>query len=262
MISSSYSPIDVIINQTLQMKKVLYIFIFVALCCQHKAHAQFSSYSKYDNEESVAYQVEDLSPGEIKAYNSFVDGENGMSKEHALYYINAGRAQTNLQYAPATIIDFHLEPEITEEDSISDALGACFVFVELINTTPKVINEITLEFEFANNGSQVYDIKTGDQYCILKFKNLKGRTNSDKYLTIGETIFECYHLLSFSEATYKKLFYNKKATSIKLHRCLIKYNDGTTSNKVSIFSNGYSGSDRLLNDGPLKPLLDLLEKNK
>lgn len=244
------------------MKRIIYIIFFIALCFQHKVYAQFSSYSKYNNEESVAYQVEDLSSEEIKTYNSFVNGENGMSNHVALFLINAGRAHTNLQCAPATIIDFHLKSEITEEDSIPEALGACDVFVELINTTPKVINEITFEFEFENNGSKVYDIKTGDQYCILKFKNLKGRTNSNKYSEIRETIFDCYHVLSFKNASYKKLFYNKKATTIRLHRCLIKYNDGTTSNKVSIFDNGYSDSDKIFNDGPLKPLLDLLKKLK
>ncbi|MBR4924784.1 MAG: hypothetical protein IKZ61_03435 [Prevotella sp.] len=244
------------------MNKLFYIIILFTLCSQHKVYAQFSSYSKYSNEESVAYQVEDLSSEEIKTYNSFVNGENGLSNEIALFIINAGRAHTNLQCAPATIIDFHLKPEITEEDSIPEALGACDVFIELINTTPKVIKEITFEFEFENNGTKVYDIKTGDQYCILKFRNLKGRTNSDKYSEIRKTIFDCYHVLSFPDASYKKLFYNKKANTIRLHSCLIKYNDGTTSNKVSIFDNGYSGTDKIFNDGPLKPLLDLMKKLK
>ena len=208
----------------------------------------------------MANQVEDLGSEEIKTYNSFVNGEDGMSNDAALFLINAGRAHTNLQYAPATIIDYHLFPEVTEEDSIPEALGACNVLLELINTTSKVISEITLEFEFENNGTPVYDIKTGDKYCILKFKNLKGRTNSEKYSEIRKTIYECYHILSFSDASYKKLFYNKKATTIRLHRCTIKYNDGTTSNKVAIFENGYSDSDKLFNDGPLKPLLDYTKR--
>ena len=244
------------------MNKVLYILISVALCYQHKAYAQFSSYNKYDNEEVVAYQVEDLSSEEIKTYNSFVNGENGMSNETALILINAGRAHTNLQCAPATIIDYHINSEITEKDSIPEALGACGVWVELINTTAKVINEITIEFEFENSGTQVYDIKTGDRYCILKFKNLKGRTNSSKYSEIRKTIFDCYHILSITEASYKKLFYNKKANTVKIHRCSIKYNDGTTSNKVAVFSNGILGEDELFNDGPLKPLLDFTKKMK
>lgn len=242
------------------MNKVLYLIICFTLCCQHKVYAQISTYSKYNNEENVAYQVEDLSSGEIKTYNSFVRGEDGMSKDVALLLINAGRAHTNLQYAPATIIDFNFSPLITEEDSIPDALGACNIYVEIINSTPKVINEITFEFEFENNGTKVYDIKTGGEYCVLKFNNLKGRTNSNKYLEIRNTIYDCYHLLLLSDASYKKLFYNKKATTIRLHRCTIKYNDGTTSNKVAIFDNGYSNSDKLLNDGPLKPLLDFTKK--
>ena len=240
------------------MKKILYIAIFISLCFQHKVFAQFSSYSKYDNVEKVAFQVEDLGPEEIKTYNFFI--ENGMNNDDALLFLNAGRAHTNLQAAPPTIIDFHFHPEITEEDSIPAALGACDIFIELINTTPKTISEITFEFEFENSGGQVYDIKTGDKNCILKFKNLKGRTNSNKYSEIRKTIFDSFHILSISDASYKKLFYNKKATTAKITRCLIKYNDGTSSNKVALFNSGYASSDGLFREGPLNPLLEFTKK--
>lgn len=236
------------------MRYKAYITLIISfIFCTH-IQAQITTYSRWDNVEKVSYQVEDLGPEEIRTYNSFTN--SGMSIDAALVDINAGRAHTNLEYAPATIIDYHLLSVVTEEDSMPDAVGACGLYVELINSTPKTIREITLEFEFENNGTQVYDIKTGGKYCILKFNNLKGRTKSTKYSDIRNTIFDCYHVLSFPDASYKKLFYNKTANTIKLHRATIKYSDGTTSNKIAVFKNGYSDSDKLLDDGPLKPLVD------
>ena len=233
-------------------KALIFLIVFFTFCTH--IQAQITTYSKWDNVEKVSYQVEDLGPEEIRTYNSFVN--SGMSIEEALLDINAGRAHSNLEYAPATIIDYHLTSVVTDEDSMPDAVGACGLYVELINSTPKTIREITLEFEFENNGTQVYDIKTGGKYCVLKFNNLKGRTKSTKYSDIRNTIFDCYHVLSFPDASYKKLFYNKTANTIKLHRATIKYSDGTTSNKIAVFKNGYSDSDKLLDDGPLKPLVD------
>lgn len=236
------------------MKYKTYITLIISfIFCTH-IQAQITTYSKWDNVEKVSYQVEDLGPEEIRTYNSFVN--SGMSIDDALLDINAGRAHSNLEYAPATIVDYVFTSEVTDKDSIPEALGACGLYVELINSTPKTIREITLEFEFENNGTQVYDIKTGGKYCVLKFNNLKGRTKSTKYSDIRKTIFDCYHLLSISDASYKKLFYNKTANTIRLHRATIKYSDGTTSNKIAVFKNGYSDSDKLLDEGPLKPLLD------
>ena len=236
------------------MKYKTYITLIISfIFCTH-IQAQITTYSKWDNVEKVSYQVEDLGPEEIRTYNSFVN--SGMTTDAALLNINAGRAHTNLEYAPATIVDFIFTSEVTDKDSIPEALGACGIFVELINSTPKTIREITLEFEFENNGTQVYDIKTGGKYCVLKFNNLKGRTKSTKYSDIRKSIFDCYHVLSFSDASYKKLFYNKTATTMRLHRAVIKYNDGTTSNKIAVFNNGYGDKDELFYDGPLKPLLD------
>ena len=132
--------------------KVLIILIVSFIFCTH-IQAQITTYSKWDNVEKVSYQVEDLGPEEIRTYNSFVN--SGMSIDAALLDINAGRAHSNLEYAPATIIDYHLTSVVTDEDSMPDAVGACGLYVELINSTPKTIREITLEFEFENNGTQV-----------------------------------------------------------------------------------------------------------
>ena len=242
------------------MKPYLLSFLCAFVFSHIQVFAQFSSYSSDDNEEEPAYQVEELSSEEIKIYNSFI--ENGMNNEQALMYINAGRAHTNLECAPATIIDFSFDPELDELDSIPDALGACGVFVKILNTTPKTIKEITLEFEFKCNGTQVYDIKTGDKYCVLKFQNLKGRTKSTLYSEIIKTVLNIFYNFDMSDASYKKLFYNKKSTTISLHRVAIKYSDGTSSNKAAIFYNGFNDSEDLFHDGPLKPLISYMNKIK
>lgn len=235
------------------MKKYLSISL-IAILTALTANAQFSTYSSYDNEESVVYEVEDMSPNEIKTYNSWIS--DGLLKNVALMYINAGRAQINLINAPATIIDFHFDRGDQDVD------GTVILFVELINTSPKTIKDITFEFEFENYGSPVYDIKTGDKYLVLKFSNLKGRTKSDLYKDLVQSSLDTYHLLTYENATYKKLFHNKKASSVLLHSVKIKYTDGTSSTKVAIFDNGYMNNETLLDNGPLSPLTKILDKNK
>jgi protein TonB len=86
---------------------------------------------------------------------------------------------------------------------------------------------------------------------------LSGRTKSDLYEDVANSIFKCYHLLRYEDATYKKLFYNKKATLTRLHSAKIKYADGTTSTKIAIFDGG-----SLLDNGPLSPIVKYLEHNK
>ena len=122
------------------MKKYLFILLLFCLTL-FSSRAQITVYTSDDNEEYPVYEVEEMFPEEIKSYNSFI--KQGMPERTALLYINAGRAQDNLIYAPATIIDYDFKPEITEEDSIPDAMGAVGVWVKLINTTPKIIKEIT-----------------------------------------------------------------------------------------------------------------------
>lgn len=231
------------------MKKILFIS-FVALFTSIYAKAQISSYSSYDNEVSVVYEVEDMESFEIKDYNSWTKA--GIKHKASLMYINAYRAQINLINAPATIIDFHLYND--EENS-----GAAEVLIEIINSTPKTIKEITLEFEFENNGTPVYDIKTGDRYMVLKYSNLSGRTKSDLYVEVADKIMNCYHHFQTKDATYKKLFYNKKANIVRLHSAKIKYSDGSTSTKIAVFDNGYNGKQSLFNDGPLYPIVKYLK---
>lgn len=213
------------------------------------ANAQITTYSSYDNEELAVFEVEDMESYEIKDYNSWTKA--GVKHEASLMYINAYRAQINLINAPATIIDFHLYND--EENS-----GAAELNIEILNSTPKTIKEITLEFEFENNGTPVYDIKTGDRYMVLKYSNLSGRTKSDLYAEVADHILECYHLFQTKDATYKKLFYNKKANIVRLHSAKIKYSDGSTSTKIAVFDNGYDGKQSLFNDGPLSPLVKYL----
>lgn len=227
------------------MKKYFLISLFVLLANTF-AKAQITTYSSYDNVESAVYEVEDMESYEIKDYNSWAKA--GVKHEASLMYINAYRAQINLINAPATIIDFHLYND--EENS-----GAAELNIEILNSTPKTIKEITLEFEFENNGTPVYDIKTGDRYMVLKYSNLSGRTKSDLYAEVADNIMKCYHLFQTKDATYKKLFYNKKANIVRLHSAKIKYSDGSTSTKIAVFNNGYNGKQSLFNDGPLSPIV-------
>ncbi len=233
------------------MKRTILSIIFAVTSII--SFAQMVSYSKYDNEEEPVFDVEDMYPEEIKVYNEWVNDDN--DTDYALFYINAGRAQDNLIAAPATIIDYKFIPEVTEEDSIPDAIGAVGVFIELINSTPKTIKEITLQFKFEHYSSPVYDIKTGGEYMVLKFKNLAGRTKSNRYNEIVDKVMATYHHLSMNDASYKKLFYNKKATTMILHSAKIIYADGSSSSKIAIFDNGYNNSDNLLVDGPLSPVI-------
>ncbi len=233
------------------MKRVFTIIICSTLFV-FGTHAQISNYSVKDITDKVVFLEEDMDEHEVKAYKSYL--EDGYSKKDALLYINAARAQNNLEDAPPAIINFCFLPEVTREDSVPEGLGACCVIVELINASTKTINEITLEFEFYNGSTQLLDSKTGNKYCILKFKNLKGRPNSDYYEEIREKVFNCYHLLEMKDASYRKFFYNKKVKTIRLHRAIIKYADGTTSNKIAIFA-----TDNLLENGPLKPYIKMVE---
>ena len=259
-----------------KMRKIAFI-ICILICFQTKIFAQFSEYSIRDNVEFAVFEVEDMTPIEIKMYN-YVVLEKGGDPDGALYCINVLRANKNLKCAPPTIVDFRFAPEIKKIDStLVDSYpdvsefkekdfawsekdeGACLVLVEVLNTTTKKIREITFEFEFENDGVPIYDIKTGDKYCILKFQNIGGRAASSNISEIAEAFHECKRLLTYNEASYKKLFYNKKATTAILHQCTIKYEDGTVSNKVALFNN-MNNNATLLDDGPLKPYRDFCRK--
>ena len=222
------------------------------------AGAQITSFSYTDNSYDPVYEVEEMYPAEIKAYNQFV--EQGMSQKDAIAYINGARAQYNLIDAPATIIEYTFVSELKEEDSIPGAEGAVGVWVYLINSTPKTIKDITLEFEFEYDYTQVYDIKSGDKYLVVKFSNLEGRTTSNQYSDIMANLTSCFHLLDLNKATYRKLFYNKKADTARLHSAKIVYTDGSTSNKIAVFNGGYTGDKSLYFDGPLSPITKYMKR--
>ena len=233
------------------MKKSFFLFICFAFLYCIKANSQYTIYYSWNNDESPAFEVEDMESSEIKDYNNFVS--SGITPHKAMVYINAARAFCNLESAPATIINFECSPVVEVEDSIFDALGACNVSLELINTTTKTIKEVTFKFSFSADGKQLYDIKTGDQFCVLTFRNLKGRSSSRKYVDILDHILEPYHNLTLNDASEKKLFYNKKSKTIKLESIRIKYEDGTISNnRVAIMGDS---DGNLLENGPLRPIV-------
>ena len=232
------------------MNKIMTLVALLYFMTLNEVYAQITTYNKYDVLYEEALEVEDFSSDEIKAYNGML--EAGIPKESVIMAINAGRATLNLKYAPATIIDYSFQSELGENDSILDAIGACGIVVELINSTTKTIKEITLVFTFWNYDQQVFDIKTGDSYCTLKFNNLEGRTKETDYGIISHTILNCFHELKMSDASYKKMFFNKKANKIRLQRASIKYDDGTTSNKIAVYQSEYG--DGFILDGPLRPI--------
>lgn len=239
------------------MKRITLISVLLTFVALYSG-AQITSYSYADNSYDPVYEVEEMYPSEIKAYNQFV--EQGMSQKDAIAYINGARSQYNLLDAPATIIEYSFVSELKEEDSIPGAEGAVGVWVYLINSTPKTIKEITLEFEFEYDYTQVYDIKSGDKYFIVKFSNLCGRTTSNQYSDIMANLTSCFHLLDLNKATYRKLFYNKKADTARLHSAKIVYTDGSTSNKIAVFHGGYSGERNLYFDGPLSPITKYMKR--
>lgn len=240
------------------MKKKLLLILCAFFLSQIKVLAQISFYSKYNNIENAVYRLDELYPDEINTFYSSFD--DIIDRTFAFLSINAGRSQLNLINAPATIIDYSFY-EMDESDSIPEAIGALGIDVNIINTTTKIIKEITLEFEFKNKGEQVYDTKTGDKYCVLKFNNLKGRSKSQDYSEIEKTIFDCHHELELKDASYRKLFFNNNATQIGLHKATIKYSDGSITNKIAIF-NSYSDDETLFNSGPLKPYVEYLKLTK
>lgn len=216
-------------------KTVILLFLFLSL----RAFAQFSTYSTYDVPYNYVGQVEDMDQSEIKSYNHWI--ESGLSDTLALSLINAGRAQLNLLDAPATIVQYGFA---TKED------GHVEVNLVLINSTPKIIKEASFTFDFENsNGEKVYDIKTGNKYLVLRFKNLAGRTSSDNYINIHETILDPLHFLKMEDAVGSPSFINKRAHSIKLIKANIIYSNGTVTNKIALFK-----GELLERDGPLKPV--------
>lgn len=242
----------------INIKKALLSFILLAYSII--TLAQISSYGVYDNFEDAVFLVEEMSQDEIKIYNQWV--KQGISNDKAVVNINAIRAYTNLKKAPATIIKCSgafCDEDINLLQEYGPELDAMFIYVYIINSTPKTIKEITLYFRFEYQGKEIYDINTGEKYCILRFQNLSGRTESSTYAEIGKTIFNCYHSLGFNDAVYKQTFHNKLADAIFLDKVEIKYSDGTTSNKAACFEGDY-----LFEDGPLKPLCDAINyfKNK
>lgn len=232
------------------MKQVL---IFICVLSTIIGRAQFSTYSAFDVPYSVVNDVEYLMPNEIKDLNRWKSDDPDITDDDCLFYFNAARAQDNLLAAPATIVDFHFD-FVENEEKYPNAKGAVQMLVEIINSTPKTIKEITLQFEFTDAaGRQLYDMKTGDKYCVLTFNNLAGRTTSTQYEDISKSIIHTYHLLDMTKASYRKLFFNSKAHEVNLRSAKIIYDDGSSTNKIALFIG--TKANELLRLGPLSPAI-------
>ena len=241
------------------------LLLLISIICAIACHAQFTIYNaSTDVPYSVVKEVEYLMPNEIKDYNQWKAESPDMTDEICLFYINAGRAQDNLKEAPATIIDYHFSIiENEDEINLPDAKGAVNVLVEIINSTTKTIKDITLRFEFSDAyGRQLYDMKSGDQFCVLTFSNLPGRTSSNQYEDIAKSIPKMYNMLNITKATKRKLFYNSKVGNIKLHDVKIVYADGSTSTKAALFTSMSGKAVDLLKYGPLAPAMQFAHDPK
>lgn len=218
------------------MRTLLILFLFLSA---FNANAQITAYYDSDVPDKYVAEVEDMTQYEIKVYNDWK--KEGVNDTLALAWINAGRAQNNLISAPATLVDYSYELDSANQVSI---------MIQLINSTTRTIKEARFSFEFYNDDEEpVYDINTGNKYFTVVFKNLKGRTSSDKYQDIAKSILDSYSILTNEEASYHNTFTNKKAKKIRLAKVSFKYSNGTTSSRFALFS----GND-LFEDGPLQPV--------
>ena len=233
------------------------ILLQLLFCVSVPAFCQFTSYSKYHREYSYVSDVEDMSSYESKMYNRWTSNEAD-DKAYSLLLLNAARAQDNLIDAPALIVAFNLYN--ASDDNIDEGLNQ--ILLEIINTSPKKIKSITFKFSFERNGEPVYDVKTGDRYCVLTFGNLVRRTSSERYNDIKSSVLKTYHFLDYRNALFFKPFYNKKVTSTKLESVKVVYTDGTTTKNIAIWDEGYNNEDRLLTEGPLQPIIKFLDETK
>ena len=232
------------------MKNIkIIILLFLVLFC-NKTFSQISFYSPDDVKYKYVSCVDEMNQDEIKTYNSFI--KNGLSDTLSLELINAGRTYDNLLDAPPTIIDINL---YYFTDSINNIKDKQIIDLFLINSTIKTIKSITLKFTvFDKYDNQIFDTKTGNQYLIVKFYNLSGRVNSDKYVDELKNEFSSLHILdAVKDADYVQPFYNKNAKSIRLIDSKIIYTDGTSTSKISLWDVEEYDSRNLIKDGPLSP---------
>lgn len=223
-------------------------------------NAQFTTYYTNDIAKAVFY-VGNMQPQEIRNFNkwSYQDWGEGL----CLLHVNADRAHANLMNAPATIISFVFWGGVTSSDNLPNYIGAQNMSIQLINTTPKTIKTITFKFAFYNqNGTQVFDTKTGNSYCSLTFSNLKGRANSNSHNQTALDLFNCYHLLTLKNATEKTLFYNNNIATCRLEEVLILYNDGTKSSEASFVEQNCTSVIDFLKQSPFVPIFDSYNYSK
>lgn len=239
------------------MKKVLLTIIcaFLSFYCE----GQISSFYPSNVHYGYVEDVEDMTPQEIQMYNQLLPLVKN-KKEVAILNVNAVLAQRNLMEAPATLIQLEGFDNITEEDSLPQYLGAKKVAVLIENTTPKTIKEITLYFKFYIGKVQAYNIKDGSEYCVVQFKNIKGRANSNKFSEIQDALLTTLFVGDSRRGTLLKPFYNKKADGYSLDKVAITYDDGSISNEAALFKSNVFENSSLIDDGPLNPYIKAMEK--
>lgn len=236
------------------MKQLITLF-FLVLALNATVRAQISTYHCYDNAYNAVFDVADMGPNEIKDYNYF---KGTMGENLALYFINLNRTYWNLKEAPATIVEWNSAKNIKDSTYYGEDDESIFNFI-IMNTTTKTIKDITFMFCFFYDDKQVYDINTGDQYCIITFHNIKGRKENSNYADMLE-LTKCIKTASFQESFIctTKHFVNKRANRCVLENVKINYTNGSTSDKVAIFDTS-DGKYNLWEDGPFNPTNDILD---
>lgn len=219
------------------------------------------SYDSYYNQEGAVFEKEYLNPNEIKLFNEWHN--KGYNDTLSLSVINAIRSYNNLKKAPATIVQIMYEgPD--KNDNYNNIIN-----IGLINSTVKTIKEIVFKFSFWDWSTQLYDVIDGHKYSTIKFKNLTGRTVSNKYEDINDKILQPFHALGGCGEGEQTPFHNRKAEQAQLEDVNITYIDGTTSKQIAlfyvgptitkhntIFDNKEMDENALLYNGPLKPSYD------
>lgn len=242
-------------------RTILLLIALTALCAfsgSLDADAQIiDSYSSSDRPYSAVFDVEDMNQYEIKGYNQLLG--SGATPNQALLCINSSRAMDNLKAAPPIIIDYSFSIA-NEDDSVGEP-GQVLIGLCLINSTVKTIKNAVLTFSFFNDvDCQMYDIHTGNPNCVISYKNLVGRKNTDYYEDMFDASYIALHVFGANEGQYIQKFINKKVTQCRLVKANITFTDGSKPKQIAIFHNVLD--EDLLSNGPLEPIVSCVNKIK
>lgn len=245
----------------MKRKTTLLLVALTALCAfsgSMDADAQIiDSYSSSDRPYSAVFDVEDMNQYEIKGYNQLL--RSGATPNQALLCINSSRAMDNLKAAPPVIIDYSFSIA-NEDDSVGEP-GQVLISMYLINSTVKTIKNAVFTFSFFNDKNcQMYDIHTGNPYCVIAYKNLVGRKNTDYYEDMFNASYSSLHAFNANDGQYIRKFINKKTTQCRLTKANITFTDGSKPKQIAVFQSALN--EDLLSNGPLEPIVSCVNRSQ